>query len=79
MRHGIFADDEEGSGNLPALQDIENLRGPFGIGAVIKAQCDQTLLVTGTTNDIGRGERMILLIDYQPLLVLDERAAAIDR
>ncbi len=46
FRDRIFADDEEGRGDVPGLQDVEDLRSPALIGAVVKGQRDHARAIT---------------------------------
>ncbi len=52
---GLFADDEEGSGDLVFLEDVEDLRGPLGIGAVVEGEGDLLGVVADVLDGVGQG------------------------
>ena len=53
----VFADDEEGRRNLLLLEDVEDLGGIVGVGAIIEGQGDEARVVRPATLDFeGRGQ-----------------------
>ena len=75
---GIAADDEEGGRHMLGLEDVENLRRPFRIGAVVEGQRHVLVEMRAElAHDIaGRQPDIGLVVDVAGLLVDVERALA---
>ncbi len=50
---GFFADHEEGALDVVLLEDVEDLRGPVGIGAVVEGERDLARVIAVLTYGVG--------------------------
>src|SRR3954471_10242607 len=53
LRDRILADDEEGRRNMPRLENVEDLRRPSRIGAVVEGQRNQARAISVPSNRVG--------------------------
>jgi hypothetical protein len=54
LRQRILADHEERRRRMLALEDVEDLRRPFGIGTIVEGQRELFRAIAGPHHDIGR-------------------------
>ncbi len=59
------ADHEEGGGDAPVPEHVENGRSPVRIGTVVEGEGDEAGPVAGPLHDIGRGEAVVALLPDQ--------------
>ncbi len=67
----VLADDEEGRRGVLGLEDVEDLRRPAGVGAVVEGQGHQAGVRSVTLDDVGGGHHLIAL-------VLDQAGGRVD-
>jgi hypothetical protein len=64
---GLGADEHEGSLDVLLFQDVENLRRPLGIGAVVEGDGDLIGMVAVVLDRVGAGIDVHVLIDDELL------------